>query len=310
MALTRTGVFLEDYLDYSSSLPQELQRLLSTMRELDERSQSPSWNQSPTLSVVSSSVVLTFASVLISAFGLSYLQKDIQEQCKTCLSMPSLQHSKKVGQDQQESVERLRKELEARQDKNVSLCTEKTLLAQQAYDLVDSHVKRLTEDLTAFETELRQDGKAIPLEDPIGGGAQVAQLEKRRSSFMTPPHKRLEVRPGSADRDLERDYEKDKDKARNRDYELMPLPTSQRKRSTPPSYLGNMVNDDDGGPKYCICGRVSFGEMIECDNPDSSAKVASGFTTHAWVFLRVPNFGGGTAHLVKLCGNLLKMFYN
>eukprot|EP00850_Spirogloea_muscicola_P003476 SM000014S00264 [mRNA] locus=s14:356709:358692:+ [translate_table: standard] len=285
MALTRTGVFLEDYLDYSSSLPQELQRLLSTMRELDERSQN--------------------------------LQKDIQEQCKICLSMPSLQHSKKVGQDQQESVERLRKELEARQDKNVSLCTEKTLLAQQAYDLalhdlqVDSHVKRLTEDLTAFETELRQDGKAIPLEDPSGGGAQVTQLEKRRSSFMTPPHKRLEVRPGSADRDLERDHEKDKDKDRDRDYELMPLPTSQRKRSTLPSYLGSMVNDDDGGPKYCICGRVSFGEMIECDNPDSSAKVASGFTTHAWVSLRVPNSAGsGTAHLVKLCGNLLKMFYN
>jgi inhibitor of growth protein 4 len=40
MASARTGVFVDDYLEYSSSLPAELQRLLSTMRELDERSQS------------------------------------------------------------------------------------------------------------------------------------------------------------------------------------------------------------------------------------------------------------------------------
>ncbi|KAJ0628049.1 hypothetical protein HanHA89_Chr01g0032501 [Helianthus annuus] len=39
MAIARTGVFVDDYLEYASTLPAELQRLLNTIRELDDRSQ-------------------------------------------------------------------------------------------------------------------------------------------------------------------------------------------------------------------------------------------------------------------------------
>jgi hypothetical protein len=39
MAIARTGVYVDDYLEYASTFPAELQRLLNTVRELDERSQ-------------------------------------------------------------------------------------------------------------------------------------------------------------------------------------------------------------------------------------------------------------------------------
>eukprot|EP00897_Mesotaenium_endlicherianum_P009849 jgi/Mesen1/8893/ME000535S08205 len=149
MALNRTGVYLEDFMGYTKSLPHELQRLLSTMRELDDRAQN--------------------------------LQHQIREQCRACLSMPP-QHSKKTPPEQAEAAGLARKEIRANQEKSVALCTEKVLLAQQAHDLVDSHVKRLTEDIAQFEQDLKQEGK-IPPEEHLP--------ERRRSSFLTPsPMKR------------------------------------------------------------------------------------------------------------------------
>eukprot|EP01018_Ginkgo_biloba_P035326 Gb_23206 [translate_table: standard] len=103
MAIARTGVFVDDYLEYSSTLPAELQRLLSTMRELDERSHM--------------------------------MLNQTREQTKYCLSFPS-QSSKKGTPEQEEMIEKLKKDIEANQENTLSLCTEKVLLAQQAYDLV------------------------------------------------------------------------------------------------------------------------------------------------------------------------------
>ena len=58
-----------------------------------------------------------------------------KEQTNYCLSFPS-QHSKKATPEQEELVEKLRKEIEVNQENALSLCTEKVLLAQQGYDLV------------------------------------------------------------------------------------------------------------------------------------------------------------------------------
>ncbi|KAJ0816485.1 putative inhibitor of growth histone-binding protein [Helianthus annuus] len=50
MAIARTGVFVDDYLEYANTLPAELQRLLNTIRELDDRSQSDKNPYPPLLS--------------------------------------------------------------------------------------------------------------------------------------------------------------------------------------------------------------------------------------------------------------------
>ncbi|CAK9212434.1 unnamed protein product [Sphagnum troendelagicum] len=222
MASARTGVFVDDYLEYSSSLPAELQRLLSTMRELDERSQS--------------------------------MVAQLREQVRVCLM------KKREGPEADETVDKMRQLIESNQTNALRLCTEKVLLAQQAFDLVDSHVKRLDEDLASFAEDLKQEGK-IPQDAPtiLPSGARE---EKRKAHFLTPLAKRADAR---LDRDRSLEKERDRERERDRDSELMPPPGSHKKKSLPPPPDIDQPIDPDE-PTYCICGQVSFGDMIACDN--------------------------------------------
>ncbi|KAH8944326.1 hypothetical protein BDL97_13G104700 [Sphagnum fallax] len=168
MASTRTGVFVDDYLEYSSSLPAELQRLLSTMRELDERSQN--------------------------------MVAQLREQVKICLM------KKREGPEVDETVDKLRQVIESNQTNALRLCTEKVLLAQQ----IDSHVKRLDEDLISFAEDLKQEGK-IPQDEPAIL-LSATRDDKRKAHFFTPLGKRIDSRL-----DRERSLEKERDRERERD---------------------------------------------------------------------------------------------
>ncbi|OIW21300.1 hypothetical protein TanjilG_31629 [Lupinus angustifolius] len=234
MAIARTGVYVDDYLEYASTLPAELQRLLNTVRELDERSQS--------------------------------MINQTRQQTKYCMGFAS--HGSKKGnyvsghnynnnnyvnEEDDAAIEKMRKEIEANQDSALSLCTEKVLLARQAYDLIDSHIKRLDEDLNNFAEDLKQEGK-IPPEEPaiLPPLPIVPKPEKRRPSYGTPQSKRLDYR----DRDWDRE--------RDRDFELMPPPGSHKKEYATPMDVDQPIDPNE--PRYCVCHQVSFGDMIACDN--------------------------------------------
>uniref|UniRef100_A0A7C9EJR7 PHD finger protein ING n=1 Tax=Opuntia streptacantha TaxID=393608 RepID=A0A7C9EJR7_OPUST len=226
MAIARTGVYVDDYLEYASTLPAELQRLLNTIRELDERSQG--------------------------------MINQTRQQTKYCLGMSS--HSSKKGhhsEDDEAAFEKLRREIEASQDNALSLCTEKVLLARQAHDLIDSHIKRLDEDLNNFAEDLKHEGK-IPQDEPAILPplpiVTVPKTEKRRSNYGTPQSRRFEYR----DRDWERERERDKDS------ELMPPPGSHKKDFPVPVDIDQPIDPNE--PIYCICHQVSYGDMIACDN--------------------------------------------
>ncbi|KAI3871753.1 hypothetical protein MKX03_011177 [Papaver bracteatum] len=222
MAIARTGVFVDDYLEYASTLPAELQRLLNTMRELDERSQG--------------------------------MINQTREQTKYCLRYNSSQGSKKVSPEEEEAtLDKMKKDIESSQDSALSLCTEKVLLAKQAYDLIDSHVKRLDEDLNNFAEDLKLEGK-IPIDEPaiLPPLPLVPKDEKRKSYFGTPQSKRFDYR----DRDWDRE--------RDRDFELMPPPGSLKKSVPAPVDVDQPIDPNE--PTYCVCHQVSFGDMIACDN--------------------------------------------
>ncbi|XP_049932432.1 PHD finger protein ING2 isoform X2 [Nymphaea colorata] len=218
MAIARTGVFVDDYLEYSSTLPAELQRLLNTMRELDERSQAMI-NQS-------------------------------REQTKYCLGLSS-QNNKKGHPEDDEFIEKMKKEIEVNQENALSLCTEKVLLAKQAYDLIDSQMKRLEEDLGHFSEDLKQEGK-IPHDEPTVLPPVVVKDERRKTYFGTPQTKRLEFR------------EREWDRERDRDFELMPPPGSHKRTVPAPVDVDQPIDPNE--PTYCVCHQVSFGDMIACDN--------------------------------------------
>ncbi|KAJ3697177.1 hypothetical protein LUZ61_000882 [Rhynchospora tenuis] len=216
MAIARTGVYIDDYLEYSSTLAGDLQRILSTMRELDERAQ-----------------------------GLIGQTKD-QTKYYVTKSSHSLNHE---GEDET-ALDKLKKEIEASQENALGLCTEKVLLARQAYDLIESHIKRLTEDLEQFAEDLKQEGKLPPDEPAVLPPLPVVREERRKGNggYITPQSqssKRLKH---------EREW----------DVDLMPPPGSNKKNNTS-SYVEDQPIDPNE-PTYCICHQVSYGDMIACDN--------------------------------------------
>ncbi|XP_039021651.1 PHD finger protein ING2-like [Hibiscus syriacus] len=153
MAIARTGVYVDDYLEYASTLPAELQRLLNTIRELDERSQS--------------------------------MINQTRQQTKYCLGLVAKRGNGNSymnnNHDDEDVIEKIKKDIEASQENALSLCTEKVLLARQAYDLIDSHVKRLDEDLTYFAEDLKLEGKISPDEPAILPPLPIVpKVEKRK----------------------------------------------------------------------------------------------------------------------------------
>lgn len=121
----------------ASTFPAELQRLLNTVRELDERSQCKSFLFLNLVSFVCVRVVLFFLASCLKA-----LINQTRQQTKYCLGIASQKgngnHYNNGCNDEDETIEKMRKEIESSQENALSLCTEKVLLARQAYDLVSS----------------------------------------------------------------------------------------------------------------------------------------------------------------------------
>ncbi|URE07492.1 inhibitor of growth protein [Musa troglodytarum] len=222
MAIARTGVFVDDYLEYSSTLAVELQRLLSTMRELDERAHDHKYSK--------------------SLHCISMLKKHSDD------IMMSTEESRP---DIEAEFEKMKKEIEASQENALSLCTEKVLLAQQAYDLIESHLKRLDEDLNQFMEDLKQEGKIPPHEPAILPPVPIVYKdEKRKGGYTTPQPRKFRERDWGREQDM--------------DIEFMPPPSSHKKNI--PASVDVDQPIDPNEPTYCVCHQVSFGDMIACDN--------------------------------------------
>lgn len=118
----------------------------------------------------------------------------------------------------------------------LALCDKKINLANQAYEMLDESIRKLDTDLRKFETELEQ--KELNL--------TAAERRKRKaSSGVTAAEQRKMFAAQSSHSDRKRAH----GVARTFDVALdMPI--------------------DPNEPTYCICQRVSFGEMVGCDNPE------------------------------------------
>ncbi|XP_059069271.1 PHD finger protein ING2 isoform X2 [Cryptomeria japonica] len=118
--------------------------------------------------------------------------------------------------------------------------------------LLESHIKRLDEDLLQFAEDLKQEGKIGP-DEPAILPPISSREERRKSYFFTQQARKLELK-------TEREWEKDRD----RDFELMPPPGSHRRTIPAPVDVDQPIDPNE--PTYCVCHQVSFGDMIACDN--------------------------------------------
>ena len=132
--------------------------------------------------------------------------------------------------------------------RRVALADEKVALAQQAYDLVDQHIARLDRDLRAFDAALAEkeaaqaaaEGIVFPKSGVGGPGvanaARTAIGDGGGAAFGDGGGDAGTALPGMA---------------------LGPGVGVQHPLAAPA---------DPNEPKYCVCNRVSFGEMIACEN--------------------------------------------
>jgi len=117
----------------------------------------------------------------------------------------------------------------------IEMSDEKIELAVQTYELVDKHIRRLDSDLKRFEAELEQ-------QETKGKGKSITKASKHKENGKG--QKKSVRGSGGAGNDPHGDVAP---RLFNVDID-MPI--------------------DPNEPTYCICNRVSFGEMVGCDNPD------------------------------------------
>ncbi|KAL3143025.1 hypothetical protein ABBQ38_003304 [Trebouxia sp. C0009 RCD-2024] len=120
--MTTSVVYLENYVESTVGLPPELQRLLKTIQDLDERAQ-----------------VLTV---------------QIQDNVDECLNMPCQAARKPVSGTQNEVAD-LRKKIEDEQRMLMQWSEERLALAQSLLGLLELHVTQANKDIIAFDSELQ-----------------------------------------------------------------------------------------------------------------------------------------------------------
>ncbi|KAE8686629.1 PHD finger protein ING2 [Hibiscus syriacus] len=174
MAIARTGFYVDDYLEYASTLPAELQRLQNTIRELDERSQS--------------------------------MINQARQQTKYCLALVAKRGNGNSymnnSHEDEDTIEKMKKDIEAiillflRIEVSCGVIVwNAMILLSCAHPQVDNHVKCLDEDLTYFAEDLKHEGKIPPDEPAILPPLPIVpKLEKLKPIYFTPQSKRLDYR--------------------------------------------------------------------------------------------------------------------
>jgi len=129
---------------------------------------------------------------------------------------------------------------------------EKVELANQTYDLLDRNIRKLDVDLKKFETEL-----------------EAAEEEKKRKKSKqsnevgSTPNKK-----GKAARDSLSSSSSGSVSSRKKANTEMPSANGIDARvfNANPNDIDMAIDPNE--PTYCFCNRVSFGEMVGCENPD------------------------------------------
>lgn len=120
-----------------------------------------------------------------------------------------------------------------------NLSDEKVNLAVQTYDIVDKHIRRLDQDLKKFEHEIEMQKKHIsqlyPNQVFNGDDLSLNNMQEKKVNGSQRPGRPRKYQDTLTEEIMPQSFE-------------MPI--------------------DPNEPTYCICNRVSFGEMIGCENPD------------------------------------------
>eukprot|EP01104_Vermistella_antarctica_P020621 TRINITY_DN88_c0_g3_i1.p1 TRINITY_DN88_c0_g3~~TRINITY_DN88_c0_g3_i1.p1 ORF type:complete len:292 (+),score=76.83 TRINITY_DN88_c0_g3_i1:152-1027(+) len=227
------GSYLENYLESVASLPMELRRNFTLMKELD----------------TTATALLENVEINSKAY-LSELKKSVREKRE-----PPSDKLKTVRDDYQASL---------------NFCDEKVALAVQSYELVDKHIRRLDGDLRKFEAELI--AKSVKEEEKKKQNKKTKGITGNMPKAIgRKPVARSIVRPGPGSAPPPPNAQ-----AYAAGAAAVPgVPGAPRAYpGAPPTFhsaphISVAAMDmpiDPNEPTYCVCRRVSYGEMVECSN--------------------------------------------
>lgn len=152
-----------------------------------------------------------------------------------------LRSLKKSIQDSAAIDSTILEELRENQKHCLEIADEKIVVATLCYELLDKHIRKLDGDLAKFDSELQAGNKEAVR-------SKVAHKRKAEGAIMSSKKKAKEepkaAHPGRP--------------AIKREEEVAKARIIEEEVSTA----------DPHEPRYCICDRVSFGEMVGCDNPE------------------------------------------
>ncbi|KAF0730083.1 hypothetical protein LEN26_004021 [Aphanomyces euteiches] len=250
------GTYLEDYLESIYMLPSEVKRNFELMRELDK----------------ATSGLLDDLRESQSKY-LKDARERIRKRCAdTNAPEPTEEELRAlVGEDNEDetnpSPDNPLAYLKSKRHLVIQKMDEKVAIASQSYDLIDHHIRRLDNDLANYTALLKANGEyedekivvkkqkdVVPDTKATGAAAAAiatttpnAASHKKSAAGLASSHKKSGRKRNAADAQLDAIPEA---VAVSQPLTLEDLPI------------------DPNEPLYCHCRRISYGQMIGCDNED------------------------------------------
>uniref|UniRef100_A0A6B2LGE0 Inhibitor of growth protein n=1 Tax=Arcella intermedia TaxID=1963864 RepID=A0A6B2LGE0_9EUKA len=160
--------------------------------------------------------------------------------------------SGKISEATKLSIEELKGQLQDCIDRG----EEKIKIAGQSYEVVDKHIRRLDQDLKKFEQELERESLQKKQQQKQVLKAQGKQKNQKNGiedssevETRKPKKARTQVDSDFQPSSLDTTYNTDLYDV-NQGFDMPEMPI------------------DPNEPLYCTCRRVSFGNMIGCDDPN------------------------------------------
>ncbi|ETO66214.1 hypothetical protein F444_16550 [Phytophthora nicotianae P1976] len=247
------GTYVEDYLESMYLLPSEIKRNFDLMRELDKTSY-------PLLEELKT----TQKTYLTSA------RQKVLARCADATKGEATEQELRELIEADDMVQKL-------QEKHalvVQKLDEKIAIAAQSYDIVDHHIRRLDRDLESYSALLKANGEYQEDSRPQRKKQKVAAASTVHQVSHTVPNVNVRSKNSTGAGSM-------KDKIAMPVAKASSGGSSSRKRSIaettvavpaaavePVILASEDLPIDPNEPIYCSCRRVSFGQMVGCDNDD------------------------------------------
>lgn len=140
----------------------------------------------------------------------------------------------------------------------------KSALAQQTYELVDKHIRRLDSDLAKFEAEMKEKPLVVSKKDE--DAPRKKGRKKKEEGVGKGAPKKKKKGAASDDEEPPRAGAGRKKKGKQEDAPLSSVLPALSSMVAASETLDMPVDPNE--PTYCLCHQVSYGEMIACDRLD------------------------------------------